>query len=100
MLICDPAKDPVPNSYSYELIVDAVRQGSLDMKEDYTCSPSALRRPKATRNSFTERDDQALTRFVIEMDRLGENISGNNIYKNFAEKVCSLTPHHSTSILT
>ncbi|KAI8955382.1 hypothetical protein F4801DRAFT_325765 [Xylaria longipes] len=91
MLICDPAKDPVPRAYSYELIADAVKEGSLDSKEDYLCGPSASRRPKATRNKFTENDDKALMRFAIEMERLGENVGGNNIYKKFAEE----HPHHT-----
>ncbi|KAI0451292.1 TRF2-interacting telomeric protein/Rap1 C terminal domain-containing protein [Xylaria acuta] len=91
MLICNPASDPVSGSYSYELITDAIKEGSLDLKENYACSPSASRRPKVTRNKFTEDEDQELMRFVIEMERLGENISGNNIYKKFAEE----HPHHT-----
>ncbi|KAI1758427.1 hypothetical protein F4782DRAFT_478100 [Xylaria castorea] len=86
MLICDPAKDPASGSYSYELIADAVKEGSLDLKEDYVCGPSASRRSKVTRNQFTQEDDQALMRFVIEMECLGENIGGNNMYKKFAEE--------------
>ncbi|KAI0864424.1 TRF2-interacting telomeric protein/Rap1 C terminal domain-containing protein [Xylaria cubensis] len=86
MLICNPAKDPVPGSYSYELIADAVREGSLDLKENYVCRSSASRRPKATKNQFTKKDDDALMKFVNEMERLGESINGNNIYKNFADE--------------
>ncbi|KAJ8125422.1 hypothetical protein O1611_g8217 [Lasiodiplodia mahajangana] len=100
MLICDPAKGPVPGSYSYELIADAVKKGSLDAKESYLCSslatdadlPSRLSsKPKLTRNKFTQNDDQILTRFVTEKERLCEPISGNDIYKKFAED----HPHHT-----
>ncbi|GAP92907.1 putative transcription factor [Rosellinia necatrix] len=94
MLICDPAKEPVPNSYSYRLIADAARQGSLDGKEDYLCDLPANRpkssRPlpatKLTRNKFTKEDDQLLIRFVTEQERLGEHAGGNKIYKTFAEE--------------
>ncbi|KAI0188776.1 TRF2-interacting telomeric protein/Rap1 C terminal domain-containing protein [Xylaria flabelliformis] len=86
MLICNPAKDPVPGSYSYELIADAVREGSLDLKENYVCRTSASRRPKATKNQFTKKDDDELMKFVNEMERLGESINGNNIYKKYADE--------------
>ncbi|KAI0469080.1 TRF2-interacting telomeric protein/Rap1 C terminal domain-containing protein [Xylaria cf. heliscus] len=90
MLICNPANGPAPGSYSYELIADAIRAGSLNIKNNYICNTSTARRPKVTRNRFTEADDKALMRFVIEMERQGENIGGNNIYKEFEEK----HPHH------
>jgi hypothetical protein len=92
MLICDPAKGPVAGSYSYKLIADAVKEGSLDAKEDYLCSSLATNpgpaKPKLTRNKFSAEDDTMLTRFVTEKERLGEPISGNDIYKDFAEEVC------------
>ncbi|KAI0112392.1 TRF2-interacting telomeric protein/Rap1 C terminal domain-containing protein [Nemania sp. FL0031] len=100
ILICDPTKAPVPSSYSYELIADAIKEGSLDAKEDYLCSslatdadlPSRLSsKPKLTRSKFTQKDDQILTKFVTEKERLGEPISGNDIYKKFAER----HPHHT-----
>ncbi|TRX94313.1 hypothetical protein FHL15_004780 [Xylaria flabelliformis] len=90
MLICNPAKDPVPGSYSYELIADAVREGSLGLKENYVCRASASRRPKATKTQFTKKDDDVLMKFVNEMERLGESINGNNIYKEFAGEVMFL----------
>ncbi|KAI3321161.1 hypothetical protein HD806DRAFT_503172 [Xylariaceae sp. AK1471] len=99
MLICDPAKDPASSSYSYQLIEDAVTEGSLDTKEDYLCGSPANHpgpsrpstKPKLTRNKFTEEDDRILTRFVTEMERLCEPIGGNDIYKNFADE----HPHHT-----
>ncbi|KAI1129405.1 TRF2-interacting telomeric protein/Rap1 C terminal domain-containing protein [Nemania abortiva] len=100
MLICDPAKGALPGSYSHELIADAVKEGSLGAKEDYLCSslatdadlPSRLNsKPKLTRNKFTEKDDQMLIKFVSEKERLGEPVSGNDIYKEFAED----HPHHT-----
>ncbi|KAI1741433.1 TRF2-interacting telomeric protein/Rap1 C terminal domain-containing protein [Xylaria scruposa] len=91
MLICNPAKDPVPGSYSYEFIADAVREGSLDQSENYVCRALAPRRPKATRNGFTNKDDEVLMKFIIEMERLGKSINGIIIYKEFEEK----HPHHT-----
>ncbi|TGJ81628.1 hypothetical protein E0Z10_g7134 [Xylaria hypoxylon] len=95
ILICDQAKEPVPGSYSYQLIADAVREGSLDIQEDYLCSLPATRpgtsKPKLTRTKFTEADDRVLTRFVTEQERSGKSISGNDIYKTLAEEY----PHHT-----
>ncbi|KAI0816207.1 TRF2-interacting telomeric protein/Rap1 C terminal domain-containing protein [Xylaria sp. FL0064] len=100
ILISDEAKDPIPGSYSYRLIPEAVEEGSLDMKEDYSCDAIASRpgssykpapKPKLTRTRFTEEQDRALIRFVTERERLGESTSGNDIYKEFAET----HPHHT-----
>jgi len=96
LLICDPEKAPLSGSYSYRLIEDAVKDCSLDAKEDYLCNSSAIRpgapagsssNPKLTRSRFTEKDDQALTEYVREMEASGEPINGNDIYKYFADKV-------------
>lgn len=108
MLICDPAREPVPSSYSYKLIADAVKDDSLESKDDYLCSslvaqagsPKAVSKPKLTRSMFTKKDDEILSRFVIEKESLGERINGNDIYKQFAEDVCSYPPHCSVFILT
>ncbi|KAI2628243.1 hypothetical protein GGS21DRAFT_528392 [Xylaria nigripes] len=99
MLICDPGKDPVPDAYSYRLIDDAIKEGSLDSKEDYLCSAPATQagpsRPatktKHTRNKFVEEDDRLLTKFVIEKERLGQPTSGNGIFIEFAKQ----HPHHT-----
>jgi hypothetical protein len=96
MLISDPAKNAAPGSYSYQLIQDAVKADSLDTKDEYLCnspaiqsSPRSSKTPKITRNKFTENDDRILTEFVTERERLGEAISGNDIYKTFADEVRS-----------
>ncbi|KAI1419662.1 TRF2-interacting telomeric protein/Rap1 C terminal domain-containing protein [Xylaria sp. FL1777] len=100
ILICDEAKGPVPGSYSYQLISHAIKEGSLDTKEDYMCDRLATRpgssnklvpRPKLTRSKFTEEDDRILIRFVTEKGRLGESTGGNEIYKSLAEEY----PHHT-----
>ncbi|KAI1278363.1 TRF2-interacting telomeric protein/Rap1 C terminal domain-containing protein [Xylaria sp. FL0933] len=100
ILISDEAKDPIPGSYSYRLIPAAVEEGSLDMKEDYSCDALASRpgssykpapKPKLTRTRFTQEQDRALISFVTERERLGESTSGNDIYKQFAET----HPHHT-----
>ncbi|KAI1178351.1 hypothetical protein F4777DRAFT_114684 [Nemania sp. FL0916] len=90
LLICDPAKAPARGSYSYRLIADAVKEGSLDSKEDYLCQ-QVISKPKLTRTRFTKEDDEILTRFVMEKEREGERISGNDIYKEFAGN----HPHHT-----
>ncbi|KAI0433747.1 TRF2-interacting telomeric protein/Rap1 C terminal domain-containing protein [Xylaria sp. FL1042] len=95
ILICDEAKDPVPGSYSYRLIQDAIEEGSIDIKENYLCDslpapPGISYKPaaksKLTRTRFTEEEDRMLTRFVTEKERLGESTGGNGIYKQFAEE--------------
>ncbi|KAI0903778.1 TRF2-interacting telomeric protein/Rap1 C terminal domain-containing protein [Ustulina deusta] len=95
ILICDEAREPVPGSYSYQLISDAVKEGSLDMKEDYMCNSLAPRlgtsnkrapKPKLTRTTFTEQDDRILAKFVTERERLGQPIGGNDIYKELAQE--------------
>ncbi|KAI8623257.1 hypothetical protein F5Y19DRAFT_389744 [Xylariaceae sp. FL1651] len=99
ILICDPAKKgPVPGSYSYQLIEDAIKEGSLDRKEDYLCrspAPQSGSRPstrrKSTRNMFTENDDRILRKFVVKMERLGAHTNGNDIYYKLAE----MHPNHT-----
>ncbi|KAI0973296.1 TRF2-interacting telomeric protein/Rap1 C terminal domain-containing protein [Xylaria arbuscula] len=100
ILICDEAKAPVPGSYSYKLISEAIGEGSLDIKEDYLCDSLATNPtssikpgpgPKLTRKKFTEEDDRILMKFVTEQDRLGEPTGGNDIYKKLADKY----PHHT-----
>ncbi|KAI0204522.1 hypothetical protein F4808DRAFT_413886 [Astrocystis sublimbata] len=84
ILICDP-KHPIPNSYSYEFIMHAVREGSLDSKGIFLCTSSNSKPPKATRNQFTAEDDRQLMAYVTEKERLGETTSGNEIYQRFAD---------------
>ncbi|KAI1434722.1 hypothetical protein GGR50DRAFT_660542 [Xylaria sp. CBS 124048] len=93
LLICDPSKDPAPQSYSYLLIKEAVEAGSLAAKEDYLCSSLSASTPKAkaTRHRFTPEDDKLLTIFVTEKERLGEAISGTKIYREFEKQY----PHHT-----
>ncbi|KAI0389063.1 hypothetical protein F5Y17DRAFT_450446 [Xylariaceae sp. FL0594] len=94
LLICNPKRSPVSGSYSHELIEDAVRACSLDAKDDYLCTAAPIRpgapagtstKPKVTRNRFTRPEDDLLTDYVREMEKLGEPISGNEIYKSFAD---------------
>ncbi|KAI1826673.1 hypothetical protein F4861DRAFT_41032 [Xylaria intraflava] len=99
ILICDPAKDPAPGSYSYQLIEDAVKGGSLETKGNYLCDLPAFQsdrsrpapRAKLTRNKFVAEDDKLLMKFVTKMERLGEPISGNEIYMEFSKQ----HPHHT-----
>ncbi len=109
ILICDEARESVPGSYSYQLISDAVKEGSLDMKEDYMCNSLAPRlgtsnkrapKPKLTRTPFTEQDDRILAKFVTERERLGQPIGGNDIYKELAQEVCFLPSNYSVPSLT
>lgn len=99
ILLCNPAKEPLPGSYSYHLIANAIQKGSLDIQENYLCTSATtypratkptphttLTRNKFTRNKFTKEEDQLLVRYVTEQERLGEPTGGNNIYKNFAAK--------------
>ncbi|KAI0518065.1 TRF2-interacting telomeric protein/Rap1 C terminal domain-containing protein [Xylaria bambusicola] len=95
LLICDPAKQPVPGSYSYQLVSDAIKEGSLDSKDNYLCESLAASsgisnkpapKTKLTRVAFTEDDDSILTKYVLEMERLGYSTSGNEIYRQFAEE--------------
>ena len=86
----------MPGSYSYRLIQDAVKEGSLDIKDDYLCDVLAassgvttkpVAKNKLTRIAFTKEDDQILTKYVLEMETEGKSTSGNDIYKEFAKKV-------------
>ncbi|KAI0400022.1 TRF2-interacting telomeric protein/Rap1 C terminal domain-containing protein [Xylaria palmicola] len=101
ILLCDPAKEPAPESYSYELIAHAVEEGCLnpDTKEAYLCSslasdrglPEPARKSKLTRTKFTAADDQLLTKYVTEMESEGKYAGGNSIYKELAQQ----HPHHT-----
>ncbi|KAJ3556796.1 hypothetical protein NPX13_g10059 [Xylaria arbuscula] len=106
MFICDQTKQPVPGSYSYQLIPDAVKEGSLDMKDNYLCDTlvASSRIPakpvtnnKLTRVAYTKEDDEVLTKFVLEMEREGKSTSGNDIYKEFASKASLDTPNFLSS---
>ncbi|KAI0477582.1 hypothetical protein GGR56DRAFT_637928 [Xylariaceae sp. FL0804] len=100
MLIADSSRADAPvGSYSYHLIRDALRDGSLDKKETYRCKapsqPAApisnSAQPKATRSRFTKDDDEMLLKFVTEQFQKGEGLNGNKIYVDLAEK----HPHHT-----
>ncbi|KAI0168845.1 TRF2-interacting telomeric protein/Rap1 C terminal domain-containing protein [Hypoxylon sp. FL1284] len=97
-LIINPHKDRSSvDSYSYQLIDDSVKNGSLRDVDQYLCR-SRSSRPAAsaasgssTRLPFTEGDDMRLRQWVSKKQQLGEAASGNVIYKEFAEK----HPNHS-----
>ncbi|KAI1326573.1 hypothetical protein F5Y16DRAFT_227039 [Xylariaceae sp. FL0255] len=93
ILICNEAKQPLPGSYSHMLIDDAVRDGSLDRKEEYRCrspivpGPSGPgTKPKLTRNEYTAEEDKQLTKYVEKMFLEGKPLGGNVIFKEFAEE--------------
>ncbi|KAI0015057.1 hypothetical protein F4780DRAFT_784509 [Xylariomycetidae sp. FL0641] len=105
--LADPNRaDAPPGSYSYQMVEDALKAGSLDSAEDYLCiapppartsstqtpASPAMRRPtgtqaKATRQKFTEEEDRELGKFVTFVEkRSGRGSSGNEIFKYWAEK--------------
>lgn len=105
ILLCDPAKEPIPGSYSYRLIVNAIEEGSLDTQEDYLCPsiPTSLSttksapKTKQTRNKFTQEEDRLLIRWVNKQASKGMPISGNEIYKDFVTKVRFSASYTSTT---
>ncbi|KAI1503482.1 TRF2-interacting telomeric protein/Rap1 C terminal domain-containing protein [Biscogniauxia marginata] len=114
-LIADRARgDAPPGSYSFQFIKDALEDGSLDHADEYlikspaiqprastststttpataTATATASVHPKGTRTPFTKQDDQLLVEHVTRLERRGESISGNEIYKRFEAKY----PHHT-----
>ncbi|KAJ4378615.1 hypothetical protein N0V85_008947 [Neurospora sp. IMI 360204] len=53
--------------------------------------PSSVPAPAGGRVAFTDEDDQILIRYLERMNREGESLQGNVIYKEFAKQY----PHHS-----
>ncbi|CAJ2505574.1 Uu.00g129680.m01.CDS01 [Anthostomella pinea] len=106
-LISNPTKKfAPPGSYSFQLIKDALEEGSLARKDDYLCtSPAAppgassaarsasatAKGPKMTRNKFTPEDDKILTQYVIQKEREGVSTAGLAIYQDFEAQ----HPHHT-----
>jgi len=85
-----------PGFTSWKYISDSIEKKKLQNIENYTIGRVATARPvgstqpvKSTRNKFTHEEDQVLRKYVLQKVREGEKISGNEIYKSFAEQVCS-----------
>ncbi|KAI1097233.1 TRF2-interacting telomeric protein/Rap1 C terminal domain-containing protein [Jackrogersella minutella] len=91
-------KDCPPGSYTYKLIEDSIKAGTLQNLDDYLCVPKSRSGPsipaasqKNTRTAFTAEDDLILTRWIMKAEREGDALSGLKIYKELEKK----HPHHS-----
>ncbi|KAF7888791.1 hypothetical protein EAF00_009091 [Botryotinia globosa] len=99
IIIADGArKDAPPGSISWKFIEESAKAGKLVDMEDYRCGASeraseqAYAQPtKSTRTPFTAEDDRILTQWVLEGERLGRFIKGNELYIELAARY----PHHT-----
>lgn len=92
-------KDAPPGSISWKFIEESAKAGKLVDMEEYRCGASeraperANAQPaKSTRTPFTAEDDRILTQWVLEGERLGRKIKGNELYIELAERVWNLFP--------
>ncbi|THV50902.1 hypothetical protein BGAL_0131g00070 [Botrytis galanthina] len=82
-------KDSPPGSISWKFIEESAKAGKLVDMEEYRCGASerANAQPaKSTRTPFTAEDDRILTQWVLEGERLGRKIKGNELYIELAER--------------
>ncbi|KAM0184600.1 hypothetical protein ACHAPC_005691 [Botrytis cinerea] len=85
-------KDAPPGSISWKFIEDSARAGKLVDMDEYRCGERAAAQPAKTRRTrFTTEDDRILTQWVLEGERLGRFIKGNELYIELAEQY----PHHT-----
>lgn len=81
-------KDAPPGSISWKFIEDSAKAGKLVDIEEYRCGERAAAQPAKTRRTrFTTEDDRILTQWVLEGERLGRFIKGNELYIELAEQV-------------
>lgn len=82
------------NSVSYRFIDESIKRGELASLDEHRIGRPAARPAgstrmpgKATRTPFTSEDDKILREWVIQRARIGEKVSGNNIYQKLAQQV-------------
>lgn len=96
VLIADHAKPKLApaNSVSWTYLEQSIKRGQLEDLETHRISSSrqtggGLSQPnKSTRTPFTQEDDRAISIWVAKAYHRGLSIKGNEIYEQFAEKVC------------
>lgn len=95
IVIADHARKDAPaGSVSWKFIDESIKRGELCNKDGFIINgqTSASRpvgstqRTKATRNPFTQQEDSGFTQWILEQEHLGRPISGNEIYKEYAEQ--------------
>lgn len=99
LLIADHMRKDAPNgSYSFRLIDNAIRSGSLGDIEEHLIKPQASvvrsgpsRAPsRGTRTPFTPEDDAFLIKWVLSNGR-SEDVKGNKLYQGLQEVVSILS---------
>jgi hypothetical protein len=99
-VIADHArKDNPPGSISWKWIEESVRKGELQDIDEYLAGPpegtvrgvGSTLPPKGTRTPFTTADDKYLSDWVIDAQRKGAQIKGNEVFKQLALK----NPRHT-----
>lgn len=79
-LIANPAKKEAPaGSYSWELILDSVKNGIMQPEDRYYIAGTQGKAAKYGRIAFTHEDDITLSRWVMKHKK---GFLGNNIYKD------------------
>ena len=95
VLIADHAKPKFAptNSISWTYLEQSMKKGQLeDLETHRISSPSRTGRPgrpsKSTRTPFTYEESMAISIWVAKAELMGLPPKGNEIYEQFAEKVC------------
>ena len=89
-MIADHAKRDAPNgSYSWKYIEAALKEGRLPDLEDHLIRPKGHVRSlgvsaptRTTRTPFTDADDKLLFRWVLDAEKRGVSLKGNELYKD------------------
>lgn len=98
VLIADHAKPKLApaNSFSWRYLKQSMEKGQLEDLETHRISssgktglPGGPSQPKkSTRTPFTLEDDTAISIWVAKAELSGLSVRGNEIYEQFADKVC------------
>ncbi len=88
-------KDAPPGSYSWRYIDKCVHDGErvnlahyiIGRPEGTSRAVGSSEPAKATRTRFTTADDEILTKWVLEREKIGEPIKGNKIYEELEAEV-------------
>ena len=90
-----------PDSYSYKWIEESVSEGRLVDKEHHRAGRSSavarqvgsVEPAQRKRVPYSKEDDDFLYNWVIQYEKNGEKVKGNEIYKQLEKEVCR--PFHS-----
>jgi hypothetical protein len=91
-------KDCPPGSISYKFVEESIKQGEVQDPADHPAGPpigeaeeagSIHQLTKSGRAAYTAEEDRILYKWVRDAEAAGGSVSGNEVYKQLAAKVCA-----------